>query len=72
MDIPYCLKDLTKIYFSCHGLPYGNLSFGIVSYSFLSIKLYVCTWVDLLFVNMVLEFRLFDEKVERDLELESL
>jgi hypothetical protein len=24
MDTPYCLKDLTKIYFSCHGLPYGK------------------------------------------------
>jgi hypothetical protein len=27
---------------------------------------------DLLFVNMVLELRLLNEKVERDLELESL
>jgi len=41
-------------------------------FSFLSIRIYVCTWLDLLFVNMVLEFRLFDEKVERDLKLESL
>jgi hypothetical protein len=24
MDTPYCLKDLTKIYFACHGLPYGK------------------------------------------------
>lgn len=24
MDIPYCLKDLTKIYFTCCGLLYGK------------------------------------------------
>jgi hypothetical protein len=41
-------------------------------YIFLSIKFYVCTWVDLLFVNMVSELKLFDEKVEKDLEVESL
>jgi len=28
-------------------------------YSFLSINIYVCTWIDLLFLNMVLELRLF-------------
>ncbi len=41
-------------------------------FSFLSINIYVCIWLNFLFVNMVLELRLFDEKVERDLELESL
>ncbi len=41
-------------------------------FSFLSIKIYVCTWLDFLIVNMVSKLRLFDEKVERDLELESL
>ncbi len=40
--------------------------------SFLLIKIYVCTWVDLLFVNMVLELKLFGEKVERDLKLKNL
>jgi hypothetical protein len=24
MDTPYCLKDLTKVYFACCGLPYGK------------------------------------------------
>jgi hypothetical protein len=24
MDIPYCLKDLTKIYFACCGMLYGK------------------------------------------------
>jgi hypothetical protein len=24
MDIPYCLKDLTKVYFACHGMLYGK------------------------------------------------
>jgi len=41
-------------------------------FSFLLIKIYVCTWLNLLFVNMVLEFKLFDEKVEKDLKLENL
>jgi len=45
---------------------------NIVCYSFLSVKFYVCTWVDLLFVIMVSELKLFDEKIERNLELESL
>jgi hypothetical protein len=41
-------------------------------FNFLLIKIYVYTWVDLLFVNMVSIFWLFDEKIERDIELESL
>jgi hypothetical protein len=45
---------------------------NIVCYSFLSIKFCVCTWVDLLFVIMVSELKLFDEKIERNLELENL
>jgi hypothetical protein len=40
-------------------------------YSFLSIKFYVCTWIDLLFVNMVSKLRFFYDKVEKkDLERE--
>jgi hypothetical protein len=24
MDTPYCLKDLTKVYFACRGMLYGK------------------------------------------------
>jgi hypothetical protein len=41
-------------------------------FSFLSIKIYVCTWLDLLFVNMVLDLKLFGEKIERDLKVKGL
>jgi hypothetical protein len=40
-------------------------------FSFLSLKNYVYTWLDLLFDNMVLKLRLFDKKIE-DLKLKSL
>jgi len=30
------------------------------------------SWVDLLFVNMVLKLKLLNEKIEKDLELENI
>jgi hypothetical protein len=33
-------------------------------------KIYVCTWLHFLFVNMVSKLKLFNEKVERDLKLD--
>jgi len=60
-----CDKNLAEFLMLCFVL-------GALCCSFLSIKIYVCISIDLLFVNMVSKLRLFGEKVERDLELESL
>jgi len=65
-----CDKNLEELLMLCFVL-------WASCYSFLSIKFYVCTWIDLLFVVMVLKLKLFDSKVEKDLKslelkLESL
>jgi len=53
-------------------LKYVELEFSMHQEETIFVNHMSRSWVDLLFVNMVLKLKLLNEKVEKDLELENL